>query len=71
MSSWIEALVAVNTQIIACERRFYRRCARVVGLTLEGRVAAEEEMLLASYMTSLILILAHRNSLLSNAASNA
>jgi hypothetical protein len=55
VSSWIEAVVAANEQIIACERR----------------VTAEDEMLLASYLTSLTLIRAHRNCLLAEAPSDA
>jgi hypothetical protein len=71
VSSWIEAVVVANEQIIACERRFRRQCACVIGLALDRRVTAEDEMLLASYMTSLTLIHAHRNCLLAEAPSDA
>ena len=63
---WIEALVAINEDIIACERRFHRQCILVIDLAEHGQVTAEDEMLLASYMTSLTLIRANRNSLLAD-----
>ena len=61
---WIEALVAVNEDILACEWRFHPQCARVVAVAEEGQVAPEDEMLLASYGTSLVLIRAIRDTLL-------
>ena len=64
---WIEALVAVNEDIIACERRFHRQCALVVEMAAEGQDTARDELLLASYMTSLILIRACRDDLLADA----
>ena len=63
--SWIEDLVDVNEGIIVCERRFHDQCARVVAMSVEGRVPGSDEMLLASYMTSLDLMRAYRDSLLS------
>ena len=68
---WIEALVAVNEDIIACERRFYLQCVLVADLAENGHVPAEDEMLLASYMTSLTLLRAHRNSLLADVPTDA
>lgn len=62
--SWIEALVTANEDVIACERRFYRQCTLVGHLATVSQVTAEDEMLLASYMTSLDLLRAHRDSLL-------
>lgn len=67
--SWIEALIAVNEDIIASERRFHRQCNLVVHLAEHGHVPARDEMLLASYMTSLILLRTHRNELLADAAT--
>lgn len=61
---WIEALVAVNQDIVVCERRFHRQCADVVAMAAEGQVTPEEEMLLSSYRTSLILIRTIRDNLL-------
>ena len=49
---WIEALIAANEDIIACERRFHRQCILVAELATVGQVTVKEEMLLASYMTS-------------------
>lgn len=69
--SRIEALVAVNEDIIACERRLHRQCILVVELATNGQVTAEDEMLLASYMTSLILLRANRDSLLADAHTDA
>ncbi|GJE14552.1 hypothetical protein [Methylobacterium longum] len=68
---WIEAIVAINEDIIACERRFHDQCALVVARAVGGQVTAEDEMLLASYMTSLTLVRAHRNSLLSDISADA
>jgi hypothetical protein len=68
---WIEALVAANEDIVACERRFHRQCALVVEMTVDGQETAEDEFLLASYMASLTLIRAHRESLLADAATAA
>ncbi|CAA2161211.1 hypothetical protein MBRA_06371 [Methylobacterium brachiatum] len=68
---WIEALVAVNEDIIACERRFHRQCILVADSTASGHVTAEDELLLASYMTSLTLLRAHRNSLLAEVPADA
>lgn len=68
---WIEALVAVNEEIIASEKRFHAQCLRVVQMATEGQDTAEDEMLLASYLTSLALIRAHRNSLLADASTDA
>ncbi|WP_149314461.1 hypothetical protein [Methylobacterium sp. P1-11] len=62
--SWIEALAAANEDIIACERRFHGQCALVFERAAEGQDTAKDEMLLASYMTSLNLLRAHRNSFL-------
>jgi hypothetical protein len=67
LEPWIEALVAVNEDIIACERRLQRQCARVVAVTEEGQVTSADEMLLASYRTSLILIRVIRDTLLAEA----
>ena len=68
---WIEALVAINEDIIACERRFHLQCILIVTCAESGQVAAEDEMLLASYMTSLALIRAHRDSLLAEVPADA
>ena len=68
---WIEALVAVNEDIIACEKRFHRQCVLVAHLAEHGHVPAEDEMLLASYMTSLTLLRAHRDSLLADVPTDA
>ena len=68
---WIKALVAINEDIIACERRFHRQCVQVAHLAEHGHVPAEDEMLLASYMTSLTLLRTHRNSLLADAPTDA
>jgi hypothetical protein len=69
--SWIEALVAVNEGIVACERRFHRQCALVVKRAVEGQDTAKDEILLASYMTSLTLIRTHRDNLLADAPTDA
>lgn len=63
---WIQALIAANKSIIACERRFHDQCILVAELATAGRVTAKEEMLLASYLTSLALIRTHRDNLLAD-----
>jgi hypothetical protein len=68
---WIEALIAINEEIVACERRFHVQCAKVVERAADGQDTAEDEMLLASYVTSLTLIRAHRDSLLADAPTDA
>jgi hypothetical protein len=67
---WIEALIAVNAEIVACERRFHRQCIRIVDLTTKRQDTAEDELLLASYMTSLTLVRAHRDGLLADAPTD-
>lgn len=69
--SWIEALVAINEDIVACERHFHRQCILVADLAEHGQISADDEMLLASYMTSLTLLRAHRNSLLTDVPTDA
>jgi hypothetical protein len=69
--SWIETLVAVNEDIIACERRFHRQCALVVERAADGQDTAKDEMLLASYRASLTLIRACRDDLLADAPTDA
>lgn len=64
---WIEALIATNEDIVACQRRFHRHCILVAHLVKHGQVLAEDEMLLASYMISLALARAHRDDLLADA----
>ena len=68
---WIEALIVANEDIIACERRFHRQCILVAELATVGQVTVKEEMLLASYLTSLTLIRAHRDSLLAEVPADA
>jgi hypothetical protein len=65
--SWIETLVAVDAEIVACERRFGDQCARVVTMTVEGQNTAEDEVLIASYRASLTLIRMYRDQLLQDA----
>lgn len=67
--SWIEALISTNEGIVACERRLHRQCILVAHLAGNGQVTAEDEMLLASYMTSLALVRAHRDDLLADASA--
>ena len=67
--SWAEAVIALNEDIVACERRFHRQCILVAHLAVHGQVTDEDEMLLASYMTSLILLRANRDGLLSKAGA--
>jgi hypothetical protein len=66
---WFETLVAVNEDIIACERRFHRQCALVVERAAEGKDTAKDEILLASYMASLTLVRACRDDLLADVPS--
>ncbi|GJE52167.1 hypothetical protein GOFOIKOB_5235 [Methylobacterium tardum] len=66
---WIEALIAVNEDIVACERRFHDQCMRVANVAEHAQVAARDEMLLTSYMTSLVLLRTHRDALLGKARS--
>ena len=68
---WIEALVVINEDIVTCERRFHRQCAHVVAVAAEGQVTPEDELLLSSYGTSLILIRAIRDTLLAEAPHDA
>lgn len=68
---WIEVLVAMNEDIIACERRFDRQCILVAELAEHGHVTAKNEMLLASYRMSLALVRTQRNNLLANIPSDA
>jgi hypothetical protein len=69
--SWIEAVVAANEEIIACERRFDRQCILVAELAKNGQVTAEDEVLLAASMASLTLIRAHRDNLLARISTGA
>ncbi|TXN02135.1 hypothetical protein FV242_16180 [Methylobacterium sp. WL64] len=69
--AWIEALIAINEEIVACERRFQAQCAKVVEKAANGQDAAEDEMLLGSYKISLILVRAHRDSLLADVPTDA
>lgn len=66
--SWIDALISTNEGIVACERRLHRQCIVVARLAGNGQVTAEDEMLLASYMTSLGLVRAHRANPLADAS---
>lgn len=68
---WIGALVTVNEEVVACERRFHRQCILVAELVANRRVTSEDELLLASYMASLTLIRAHRDSLLADIPAGA
>ena len=61
--SWIEALIAINENVIACERRFHRQCTLVAERAAQG--------LVASYMASLTLIRAHRDNLPADAPTDA
>lgn len=69
--SWIETLIAVNEEIVACERRFHRQCILVVELSMGGQVTVEDEMQLASLMTNLFMLRTHRNSILADATIDA
>lgn len=68
---WIEALVAINENIVKCERRFHCQCVHVVAVAANGQVTPEDELLLASYRTSLILIRALRDTFLAEAPQDA
>lgn len=68
---WIKAFVAVNEDIVACERRFHQQCILVAHLAEKGHVPAKDEMLLASYLTSLTLLRAHRDGLLAEVPTDA
>ncbi|WP_449410639.1 hypothetical protein [Methylobacterium komagatae] len=61
---WVEALIALNGDIVVCQRRFHRQCILVADLAEHDEVTVQDEMLLASYMTSLILLRKHRDALL-------
>ena len=67
MSAWIEKLIAVNAEIIDCERRLGRQCTRVVTMMTIGKDTTREEMLLAPYGASLTLMRIHRDPLLQDA----
>ena len=69
--SWIGALVAANTNIIACERRFHDQCALIVERASKGEDTAQDVLLLAPYMTSLTLTRTHRDSLLAKVSADA
>lgn len=71
LKPWIEALVAVNEDIIVCERRFCCQCALVAERVAEGQDTAKDEMLLASYLASLTLIRACRDDLLADVPNEA
>jgi hypothetical protein len=71
LMSWFETLMAVNEDIVACERRFHRQCVLVADCAANGQVTAEDETLLASYMTSLTLIRVYRDSLLADVQTDA
>ena len=49
MSSWIETLVSINEDVLACEKRFSGQCTRLVAKVTEGQDTTEDEWLLASY----------------------
>ena len=68
---WIEALVAINEDIIACEKRFHRQCAHVAERAAAGQDTAKDEMLQASHLTSLTLIRVTRDSLLADVPADA
>jgi hypothetical protein len=68
---WVEALVAINEDIIACERRFHCQCALVVERAAKGQDTAKDEILLVSYMASLTLIRACRDDLLADVQTEA
>jgi hypothetical protein len=65
--SWIEVLVAVNDDIIACEKRFHRQCFLVADCAANGPVTAEDGMLLDTYLMSVTLLHVHRDSLSTDA----
>lgn len=69
--SWINALVAVNEDVVACERRFHRQCIAVAKSAEHGQVTMKDEMLLASYRTSLTLVRKHRDDLLASVPTDA
>jgi hypothetical protein len=71
LMSWFETLMAVNEDIVACERRFHRQYILVADCAANGQVTAEDETLLASYMTSLTLIRVYRDSLLADVQTDA
>ena len=66
-SSWIEALVTINEDIIGCERRLNSQWARVVPMGTEGQDTSADEMLLLSYHASLTLIRVYTDHLLQDA----
>ncbi|MGX9984645.1 hypothetical protein [Methylobacterium fujisawaense] len=68
---WIEALVAGNEEVVACERRFHRHCILIAELAANGQVTAEDEVLLASSIARLTLLRAHRDSLLADVTADA
>ena len=70
MSSWIEALVAMNEDVIACEGRFSRQCSHIVAKAVEGQDTTEDEWLLASYGASLALIRECRDQLLNDVGTS-
>jgi hypothetical protein len=67
---WIEALVVMNEDTVACEQRFHRQCLLVAELAEHGHVTAKNEMLLASDRMSLALVRTQRNTLLANVPSD-
>ena len=64
--AWAEILIAVNEDIVACERRFHQQCILVADAAEHMQVTAEDELKLASYRTSLVLLRAFRDEILSD-----
>jgi hypothetical protein len=69
VSSWIEVLVALNEDVLACEGRFSRQCTRLVERAAEGQNTTEDEWLLASYGVSLALMRECRDQVLNDAGT--
>ena len=61
----IEVTITINEEVVACEQRFNRQCARVVAMTRAGQDT--DELLLVAYHTSLLPIRTYRNQLLRDA----
>ena len=68
---WIEAVMRMNTAIVAAETRFNAQVGRVVAMTEGGHDTTQAEGLLVSYQRSLDLLRTLQAQLLRNLENDA
>lgn len=65
-TNWIEAVVRVNTDIVAAEERVNAKVAELFAMVMEGRETVEGEALLVSYGQDLVRLRAIQAEQLQN-----